>query len=487
VLTIVILWTLTAGEPSGGAAASTSKAVEPSAAWQSRVEARYREFEGTLSRLADLLRPQDPARAALLTRAFSESRKELVASQLQELVKKMDQGDYAQAMTDQGEVLESMTDILELLLDEGRAESRQADRQKLQEQLREAKRLSTEQRQLREQTEQAKLGDAPQAEQLSKSQQQLADQTKELAEKMRGESPTGEASTKNSASSPKPNESNPSPTSSTSKEASRSPSMESAQQAMQKAQEKLNSLKKEEATREQTKAIEELEKTIEELQKMIEQQREEERQELLERLESRLREIKATQEKVLEGTREIDRRPERTRTRGDEQALTLWSKTEGEVVEGLEQILAILLEDGTAVAFPETMEQLARDAQDTQNRLAQFQTGPATQRLQEDIIATLAEMIDALQKAKSSRRKESQASSPAGGKSGRNPLVEQLAELKMIRSLQLRINERTEAIEKQLGQTGSLPSDARGAIEELADRQHRVYQITRSVAEGASP
>jgi hypothetical protein len=469
----------TSVEPSSPPPSVKPSSPPPSVAWQSRVESRYREFESLLQRLSDLLRPTDPDRAALLGKALSESRQELIAPQLQEIVKKIERGELSEALEDQDQVLESMADLLELLLDENRSNDIKAERQRMQEQLQEAKRLSSEQRQLREKTQQLDEASKQSPTDLAKEQENLAQAAQDLAQKMKGSPESQSPPAKGQPNS----DQKPSPDSSS----SQADKMQAAEQAMRAAKDKLAELQKQDATREQDKAIEQLEKTIEELHQMLEQQREEERQELLARLEARLREIKQIQENVWKGTIDLDRRPPSQRTRTDEQRSVQLSRNENQVATGLDQVLAILIEDGTAVAFPETMEQLARDAESVEGSLARFQTGPDIQQIEKDIIDTLDEMIAALDKAKGKKSKESQSSSPAGGKSGRSPLVEQLAELKMIRSLQLRINERTETLEKKISGEGEQTDESRKAIEELADRQHRVYEITRDVAGGETP
>ncbi len=321
-----------------------SALAPPSVAWQSRVESRYREFESLLQRLSDLLRPTDPDRAALLGKALSESRKELIAPQLQEIVKKMERGELPEALKDQDQVLESMADLLELLLEENRANDIKAQRQRMEEQLQEAKRLSSQQRQLREKTQQVDPQSKQPPTDLTQEQEELAQAAQELAQKMKG---SAESQSTPSANQPKDPQ-KPSPDASS----SRADKVQAAEQAMRAAKEKLAELQKQDATREQDKAIEQLEKTIEELHQMLEQQREEERQELLARLEARLREIKEIQESVWKGTIDLDRKPANQRARTDEQRSIQLSKSENQVAVGLDQVLAILIEDGTAVAFP---------------------------------------------------------------------------------------------------------------------------------------
>jgi hypothetical protein len=68
-------------------------------------------------------------------------------------------------------------------------------------------------------------------------------------------------------------------------------------------------------------------------------------------------------------------------------------------------------------------------------------------------------------------------------------LVDALAELRMIRSLQWRVNQRTQRysrlldnVEDPIGQ--ALDEDLRRAIGKLADRESRIQRITRDIVLG---
>jgi len=69
------------------------------------------------------------------------------------------------------------------------------------------------------------------------------------------------------------------------------------------------------------------------------------------------------------------------------------------------------------------------------------------------------------------------------------PLVDGLAELKMIRALQMRVNTRTKRYSRLLDDaddpTGqATDQDLLEALAKLADRQQRIYQITRDLVLG---
>ena len=67
-----------------------------------------------------------------------------------------------------------------------------------------------------------------------------------------------------------------------------------------------------------------------------------------------------------------------------------------------------------------------------------------TQGVEQDIIAALEEMIAALEKAQKDMENKSQPGQPGEGGEQEMPLVDTLAELKMIRALQMRVNHRTQ-------------------------------------------
>jgi hypothetical protein len=112
--------------------------------------------------------------------------------------------------------------------------------------------------------------------------------------------------------------------------------------------------------------------------------------------------------------------------------------------------------------------------------------GEITQGLELDIIAALEESIAALEKAiKDLEKKRTPPGQPqAAGQPAEPPLIDKLAELKMIRSLQMQIYKRTQRYGKMIeGEQAETP-DLLKALEELAKRQQRVYQATADLAEG---
>jgi hypothetical protein len=126
------------------------------------------------------------------------------------------------------------------------------------------------------------------------------------------------------------------------------------------------------------------------------------------------------------------------------------------------------------------------DMQEVAERLAEVKVGVFTQGLEQDIIEALEEMIAALDKAIKDleKKKSPPGQSPPAGAPGDPPLVDKIAELKMIRSLQMRINRRTERYGRIMEDE---PQEGAKLIEhllELAERQQRVYQATHDLSQG---
>jgi hypothetical protein len=121
-----------------------------------------------------------------------------------------------------------------------------------------------------------------------------------------------------------------------------------------------------------------------------------------------------------------------------------------------------------------------------QRRLEIADVAQMTQNIERDIIASLEEMVEALKKA----RQENQDGPPPPPKDGPPPppqdqkLLDQIAELKMIRSLQVRVNERTKTYGRSIqGEQAADPIIQR-ELNNLAERQERIYDITRRIAKG---
>src|SRR5437773_965854 len=119
------------------------------------------------------------------------------------------------------------------------------------------------------------------------------------------------------------------------------------------------------------------------------------------------------------------------------------SGEEGKIVSEANKALQLLEEDGTAVAVPQVLEQCRDDMKVVQARLFKTDVGPFTQQVEEEIIAALKEVIEALKKQIQELKEKKDSPPPPQGQPPPQTLINLLAELKMLRSLQVRVNQRT--------------------------------------------
>jgi hypothetical protein len=240
-------------------------------------------------------------------------------------------------------------------------------------------------------------------------------------------------------------------------------------------------------------AVRDLEKAKKKLEDLLRQVREEELERLLAALQARCEKMLAMQIEVLGGTeavaKSIAENPKKETTRENKQDALRLSDREGEIVLEASKAIEMLEAEGSAVAFPEVFQQVREDMKSVQRRLGTADAGNLTQEIEKDIIASLKEMIDALKKAKQElddKKSPPPGPPPPSGPPQDQKLLDQIAELKMIRSMQIRVNQRTTSVARNLEQGKEQAADPnlRRDLNNLAERQERIYDITNRIAKG---
>lgn len=265
--------------------------------------------------------------------------------------------------------------------------------------------------------------------------------------------------------------------------------LEAAQERMREAQKRLDEAKRKDAVAEQERAKEELEKAKAELERILRQMREEEVERVLALLEGRFRKMLEIQVRIYEDTARLDKVPEAERDLKIPIPAGKLASDERKLVVEADKALNLLLEEGSSVAFPETVSQMRDDMQQVSSRLDAAQVESITQGIEQDIIAALQEMIEALQKAQKDLEQQQQQPQPPPGQPQDMPLVDAIAELKMIRALQMRVNTRTVRYARLLDNTEdpvgqATDQDLREALTKLAERQETIYRLTRDIVLG---
>ncbi|MEO8498402.1 MAG: hypothetical protein ABI614_25345, partial [Planctomycetota bacterium] len=229
-----------------------------------------------------------------------------------------------------------------------------------------------------------------------------------------------------------------------------------------------------------------------ELEEILRQLREEEVGRTLAMLEGRFRRMLEKQLEIFESTKRLDKiAPDDRGRQVDIQSSKLGFEETKLAVEA-DKALLLLHEEGSSVAFPETVEMMRDDMQQVADRLAAAKIDTITQGIEEEIIVALEEMIAALQQAQQDLEEKKQQEEQKDGQQqqpGDEPLVDQIAELRMIRALQMRVNTRTTRYARLLANGDDLVGQAddeelRASLIQLGERQDRIHEVTRDIVLG---
>ncbi|HMC90532.1 MAG TPA: hypothetical protein VKI17_13340, partial [Gemmataceae bacterium] len=231
-----------------------------------------------------------------------------------------------------------------------------------------------------------------------------------------------------------------------------------------KAEQHIEKEKNNDASDEQSKAIEKLEEA---------------RKKLEERCQRMLSIQLDVYDKTMNLDKEIAQNGEKKATREEEQRSLRLSDKEADITREADYCLKLLENEGSAIAFVEVFTQVREDSRNVARRLSKADVGSVTQIVEQDIIALLKEMIEALKKAS-----KGGGSGNGGGNPPNGSLIDLLAELKMIRSMQIRVNTRTLTYARQYQGEQANDPDIRKELEGLADRQARIFDATNNLARG---
>lgn len=261
--------------------------------------------------------------------------------------------------------------------------------------------------------------------------------------------------------------------------------IQDANDSQSKAKDKIDKNERKEAVDDQEDAKTKLEQARKKLEEILRQLREEEIERVLADLQKRCEKMLQMQEIVNAGTKQVHTRiyslgkPERE----DEQTSRRLSEDEDKIVHEADNAIAVIEAEGTAVAFIEVFHQVRNDMMQVSRRLGRIDPGQETQMIEEDIVVTLKEMIEAFKKQQQEQRdkKETQQNN---GTPPPQELIDKLAELRMIKAMQLRVNARTAQWGKRYEGEEARDSSIVQELNELGRRQLRIWNVTDNIAKG---
>ncbi len=149
-----------------------------------------------------------------------------------------------------------------------------------------------------------------------------------------------------------------------------------------------------------------------------------------------------------------------------------------------DDVIDLLAEDGTTLVFPGVVEEIKADLANVSGLLSRIQTGERTQHIQGEIEAALEDILHALEVAQKSPPPPNPGQG-RGSKSGAGPLLPLSSELKMVRALQARVNERTRAFDAVRKPAGELAPEEKIQLNAIAKKQKDVEGMLRKLREAA--
>jgi hypothetical protein len=499
----------------------------------------YRELERSFLRLADLLETSDPRRAAILRAACERARGEQIADRVEAIVAELEAGRLLKAGAEQRDTISRLEAVLQLLA-AGADDGRPTDgRDQVRQFLGRVTRAIARQRDIQGGTESGAAAD-----ELSGRQEALADETRALAadldtfvKRSRGRaantppssdaSGTGgdadggaagrdqagrddaggdqaggdnagrdkagrdghgeEGSGAESGADSGDESGDESGDDDTARAARTRRRLQAAEQRMRQAARAVEEARRRDAGAEQEKAVESLETARAELEQILRQLREEEVERLLVQLAARVRQMLKDQLAVRSGAGEAVAEGGPQGRERELEAARLAREQAG-IGAAARRALVLLRDDGSAVAIPQALEQIRDDSDEAVRRLERADIGGTTRGLLDDLVAGLEELLAAVERARSDQERQEPGRQGEGrpARPGEEPLVNALAELRMLRSLQVRVNTRTARLAQLLGDGADVVEepDLRATLGRLAERQRLIERAAFDIVQG---
>jgi len=260
---------------------------------------------------------------------------------------------------------------------------------------------------------------------------------------------------------------------------------------MKKAEDEIAKNNRPDADDQASKAIKNLEDAKKKLEDLIRQLREEELERVLAALINRCQKMLQMQIDVLGGTLKVQGQIEGRKgvpDRTDKQDSIALSDEEEKIVQEATKAIEMLEAEGSAVAFPEVFQQIREDMKHVKRRLGNTDVGDVTVTIEQDIIETLRDMIKALEKAKKDLDDKKNPPQPPKDQPPQPPqdqkLLDKIAELKMLKAMQVRVNSRTDLYSKMYqGERANTP-EIQSELRDVAGRQERIFEVANKLARG---
>lgn len=245
---------------------------------------------------------------------------------------------------------------------------------------------------------------------------------------------------------------------------------------------KLDSKELADAKAKMEEAEEQLEQAKTELENILRQEREQEIESTLRSLEERFKLMLQMQLELNSKTVSLAA-AEKTESEIAIDSFSLASLQKKGMLEA-DKALLMLNEEGSSFAVAGTLRQIRSDMEQIKARLEVAKIDSITNALQEDVAGGLNDLVAALQTEQKENEKNQNRPAPSGDTTtqqvDQRPLLQKIAELKIIRQVQLRINSRHKLYANKLkGDTSSEENETlAGLTKELSERQKLLQEMT---------
>ncbi|MFN9040773.1 MAG: hypothetical protein ACK5YO_31075 [Planctomyces sp.] len=490
-----------ADPPKNGSAAKDPQTLRNE---QIAVSGRYARFERMLMQMADILGRQDPERADLLRKTLGKGREDQVREDLEKAIALLESGELGAASEKQTELLQSFQSLMKLLQSEDRRSAVEREQERLNGLLKDLRNVIGEQRSARAatQNEESPSNAAPGQQKALEGTGKLLDEMQQHDQKSEGEKSEGEKSegekSEGEKSEGKKSEGEKSEgeksggqksggqKSGGQKGQQQTPGCESLQEAekrMQQALEALQQQQREQALKEEDAAIEELQKAAEKLEEQLKQLREEEKEMMLASLEARFQRMLIVETQIHEGTTALAAVPQKDWLELSYGRCRELAQQQTELARECAQTVLLLREDGTSSAILLAAEDIQADMNSVAEWMQQSNVSELTISVQRDILESLKQLVETMQREmQQMQERQQQENQQQQQGQQQSPLVDLIAEIRMLRNLQLQVNRRTKRVDDLLeGASDSERATLLKQVSELAERQQKLFESAKDL------
>lgn len=263
--------------------------------------------------------------------------------------------------------------------------------------------------------------------------------------------------------------------------------LERAKEQMEEALEALKQQQRQEALKAEDQAMEELQSAVEKLEEELRQLREEEKEMILASLEARFQRMLLLETQIHEGTLALAATPQKDWLDLSYSRCRELAQQQTELARECTQTVTLLREDGSSVAILLAVEDIEADMQSVSGWLQESSVTELTQSVQKDILEALKQLIETTQKEMQDMKNPNrQQSTQSQGAQKQSRLVELMAEIKVLKNMQLQVNRRTKQVDELIPNVDASNRDSLlKQIRELSSRQQKLIETTKELAKQA--